>query len=254
MKPLSYLPPRNSRPIGRIVRAEIGADQLSVNLSSDTDTLSVTIYNTRIVRIQWHNGPDIFHQVVQPLLDPQLTPETLQLKTVSDGFVITGGVATITVLSDGSVRITAPDASADLGGWGASGTARFVQMLLAPSERVFGLGEKTGGLDKRGRRWTQWTTDVHPHTPDTDEMYQAVPMMLMARPGGGSGTVFGEYVPHLFRSDVPRNRNDRRRRRTFGDLLLFRSDGSRRIRPAYTRHRAAYLAPPMGIGFSAKSV
>ncbi|HEY5948662.1 MAG TPA: hypothetical protein VIV40_24390, partial [Kofleriaceae bacterium] len=32
---------------------------------------------------------------------------------------------------------------------------------VAQADRVYGLGERTGGLDRRGRAWTFWNTDAY---------------------------------------------------------------------------------------------
>jgi alpha-glucosidase len=48
------------------------------------------------------------------------------------------------------------------------------------STRIYGLGERTGGLDKRGRAWTFWNTDAYDPAlggwkPDQDPLYQSIP-------------------------------------------------------------------------------
>jgi alpha-glucosidase len=49
---------------------------------------------------------------------------------------------------------------------------------LGPEESVYGLGEKTGFLDKRGRCWTMWNTDDPDHLPDRDPLYQSIPFLI----------------------------------------------------------------------------
>ena len=45
---------------------------------------------------------------------------------------------------------------------------------LAPTDVVYGLGEKTGVLNKRGAVWKMWNTDVYaPHNLETDPLYQS---------------------------------------------------------------------------------
>src|SRR4029078_3967870 len=51
----------------------------------------------------------------------------------------------------------------------------------AQADRVYGLGERTGGLDRRGRAWTFWNTDAYDPAfggwhPDQDPMYQSIPL------------------------------------------------------------------------------
>jgi len=56
---------------------------------------------------------------------------------------------------------------------------------LAPDEGCFGLGQRTGGLDRRHRRLTNWTIDRSSpgHGRGNDNMYQSHPVLLAARPG-----------------------------------------------------------------------
>lgn len=49
---------------------------------------------------------------------------------------------------------------------------------LAPGESIYGLGEKTGFLDRRGRRFEMWNTDRPTHTPDADPLYQSIPFLI----------------------------------------------------------------------------
>lgn len=58
---------------------------------------------------------------------------------------------------------------------------------------VTGLGEKIGPLDKRGKHWVLWNTDVVPHLPSTDPLYQAIPWLLSAR--------WGMFVNNSFRTE-----------------------------------------------------
>ncbi|MGM0420106.1 MAG: TIM-barrel domain-containing protein [Bacillota bacterium] len=55
-----------------------------------------------------------------------------------------------------------------------------LKKILKPEERIYGLGEKTGFLDKRGRSYEMWNTDTfEPHVPSTDPMYISVPFYLV---------------------------------------------------------------------------
>jgi len=47
---------------------------------------------------------------------------------------------------------------------------------------VYGLGEKTGGLDKRGRTWVMWNSDDPEHMPGTDPLYQSIPVAYLVTP------------------------------------------------------------------------
>lgn len=75
-------------------------------------------------------------------------------------------------LSDGTVVVD------DAEPFAVGTDARLVR--TATADRVYGLGERTGGLDKRGRAWTFWNTDAYDATlggwkPGQDPLYQSIP-------------------------------------------------------------------------------
>lgn len=63
--------------------------------------------------------------------------------------------------------------------------------ILATDARVFGGGERTGPLNKRGRTLTFWATDALPdHDATTDAMYQSVPFLITLTDGLAHGIFF----------------------------------------------------------------
>jgi alpha-glucosidase len=65
-------------------------------------------------------------------------------------------------------------------GWSARGVAAWKR--IAADEHFYGFGERTGFLDKRAERKTNWTTDALDFGALTDEMYQAIPFFMALRP------------------------------------------------------------------------
>ena len=45
-------------------------------------------------------------------------------------------------------------------------------------QHFFGLGDKTGPLDRRGSAFTLWNTDQFGFGPSTDPLYKSIPFML----------------------------------------------------------------------------
>ncbi|MCI0670097.1 MAG: glycoside hydrolase family 31 protein [Myxococcaceae bacterium] len=71
--------------------------------------------------------------------------------------------------------------------------------LHAPQDEAYlGFGEKVGPLDKRGMRFVFWNTDVLPHHPDTDPLYQSIPFFLALR----QGRAWGLFLDETWRSEV----------------------------------------------------
>ena len=69
---------------------------------------------------------------------------------------------------------------------------------LPEGEYYYGFGERTGLLEKRGTRYTNWTTDSTDHSPNTDQMYQAIPFFLALRPD--DALAYGVYFNNTFRT------------------------------------------------------
>lgn len=69
---------------------------------------------------------------------------------------------------------------------------------MPPDRRFFGFGERTGSLDKRGRRYTCWTTDEwRQQDDDTDALYVAIPFYLGL---DADGHAHGIFLDSTFRS------------------------------------------------------
>ncbi|WP_297990596.1 glycoside hydrolase family 31 protein [Anoxybacillus sp.] len=70
---------------------------------------------------------------------------------------------------------------------------------LAPTDVVYGLGEKTGVLNKRGAVWKMWNTDVYaPHNLETDPLYQSHPYMIVLKDGHAHGIFFDHTYETTF--------------------------------------------------------
>jgi alpha-glucosidase len=61
----------------------------------------------------------------------------------------------------------------------------------------FGLGDKTGPLDRRGGAYTLWNTDQFGFTPATDPLYKSIPFVLGL---DGAGHAFGLFMDNSWRS------------------------------------------------------
>ncbi|MDE8565206.1 glycoside hydrolase family 31 protein [Anoxybacillus rupiensis] len=67
------------------------------------------------------------------------------------------------------------------------------------ADHFYGLGEKTGFLNKRGEKWTMWNTDVYaPHNPETDPLYQSHPYFMTLRNGWAHGLFFDNTYRTIF--------------------------------------------------------
>ncbi len=55
---------------------------------------------------------------------------------------------------------------------------------------IYGLGEKSGVLNKRGQAWEMWNLDAYGYGPSSDPIYVSVPFFIAAKDGAYSGLFF----------------------------------------------------------------
>jgi alpha-glucosidase len=70
---------------------------------------------------------------------------------------------------------------------------------LEPGERVFGLGDKVRGFDRRGHTFELWNTDAYGWKIDADPLYKSVPFWLHL---GTTGRAHAVFVDHPARATV----------------------------------------------------
>ncbi|RYY32380.1 MAG: DUF4968 domain-containing protein, partial [Sphingobacteriaceae bacterium] len=67
---------------------------------------------------------------------------------------------------------------------------------LYEDEKFIGLGEKTGGLNRRGKQYVNWNTDASMHTTTTDPLYKTFPFFI----GLHSGLTYGLFFDNTHKS------------------------------------------------------
>jgi alpha-glucosidase len=112
--------------------------------------------------------------------------------------VLVGAGGRVTVREMASGRVVVADGSSGGPAWDpADGSACWTKWM-PDDERYYGFGERTGLLDKRGRRYTCWVTDRYEdQCPGTDELYLAIPFFLALNEGGQS---YGLFLDNTYRS------------------------------------------------------
>ncbi|MGE5594102.1 MAG: glycoside hydrolase family 31 protein [Betaproteobacteria bacterium] len=97
-------------------------------------------------------------------------------------------------ISDSDGRVVSEDVGDGLT-WGR----RTVMCTKAMDSEThfYGLGEKTGFLDKRGREYLMWNTDDPLHTPTKDPLYKSIPLLLVFNGKWATGT-FVDYTGKIW--------------------------------------------------------
>jgi alpha-glucosidase len=78
-----------------------------------------------------------------------------------------------------------------------SGNGFVLHKDLAQKEHIFGLGDKTGPLDRRGQAFTLWNTDAYRFQESTDPLYKSIPFFVSV---GGSGGSYGILLDNTWRT------------------------------------------------------
>jgi alpha-glucosidase len=79
----------------------------------------------------------------------------------------------------------------------AVGSGFTLRKVLPRTEHFFGLGDKTGPLDRRGQAFTLWNTDAYHFQESTDPLYKSIPFFIAA---GGPGGSYGILLDNTWRS------------------------------------------------------
>lgn len=71
---------------------------------------------------------------------------------------------------------------------------------IGPADRFYGLGERSGFLDKRGRSYLMWNTDEPFHHELRDPLYQSVPFVIHRLTDSGADGAIGLFLDDPGRS------------------------------------------------------
>jgi alpha-glucosidase len=77
------------------------------------------------------------------------------------------------------------------------GPAFTLHKRLPATEHYFGLGDKTGPLDRRGEAFVNWDTDAFGFQESTDPIYKSIPFFIAT--GGAAGS-YGIFLDNSWRS------------------------------------------------------
>jgi alpha-glucosidase len=78
------------------------------------------------------------------------------------------------------------------------GQAYRVYKEMPVDEHYFGLGDKVGPLDRRGRSFRMWNTDAFAFQQTTDPIYKSIPFFLTMRQGRSLGVLLDNTWPTSF--------------------------------------------------------
>lgn len=111
---------------------------------------------------------------------------TASLRVVMDGHRL--------VVTDPAGKVITQDADDPVKLDGRTFTLR---KKMPQSEHYFGLGDKTGGLDRRGKSFVDWNTDAFGFSSSDDPIYKSIPFFIGV---GGEGGSYGIFLDNTWRT------------------------------------------------------
>lgn len=77
------------------------------------------------------------------------------------------------------------------------GTRFTIHKALPIDQRIYGMGDKTGSLNRRGSTFVDWNTDAFGFTPAEDPIYKSIPFFIGV---SGDGTAYGLFLDNSWRN------------------------------------------------------
>lgn len=72
-----------------------------------------------------------------------------------------------------------------------------LRKAMPQTEHYFGLGDKTGGMDRRGKSFVDWNTDAFGFSSSDDPIYKSIPFFIGV---GGEGGSYGVFLDNTWRT------------------------------------------------------
>ena len=172
-----------------------------VEASSSAATMRVTALSDTILRVRVAPGSQ-FPEDASWAVPRDVRSKSVPVRAAPDGFT-TGAVAAhldpatlalrVTDLQGKTIVADLPEAVR------FDGRGFHLRKAMPIDEHYFGMGDKTGLLDRRGYTFTNWDTDFFGFSPSSDPIYKSIPFYIGV---GGAGGSYGLFLDNSWRSTV----------------------------------------------------
>jgi alpha-glucosidase len=205
-----------------------------------------------------------------------VAPETPSFRVLDEGNTVTLETSAVRLViskrpfslaayrSDGSVIFE--DDVSEGRGYVQLNDSFIVTRRIAPHDSIYGLGEKTGRFDRRGRKFILWNVDVlapnilrqnrlyeadcslHGQSTRFDPYYTSIPFFYHCRAAGDGAKMAGFFIDNGYKANVDWEQRDVYSYRFSGGQYteyVFAGPAMRDILAAYTFITGRMAAPPL---------
>ncbi len=192
--------------LGDIVSSKNFDDRIEFNLSNSKFNIYFVADN--IIRFRFTNK-DEFSKAPSYAVIYKPAKVNYNLKNFDDHYEITTKDLKV-VITKSPCRVSIYDMEGNLlneddKSFGVSYDNDEVRVFkkLFDDEQFYGLGEKTGDLNKRGNQWTMWNSDIPGYQYDRDPIYESIPFFIGVRKissGEHSRSAYGIFLDNTYKS------------------------------------------------------
>lgn len=179
--------------------ARTSAPKASIEAAKDSTKLRVTALTDNILRVQisrdgrWPEDASWAIAKTERGKRAKVTTSADGFSTTAVNVAIDPATLRLTVTDKAGKVITA-DAASPIGG---DGKGFALRKAIPINERFFGLGDKTGSLDRRASTYVSWNTDAYGFNDTTDPIYKSIPFFIS---NGGAGGAYGIFLDNSWRT------------------------------------------------------
>ena len=186
--------------IGTVNTVDINDQKVKITTDQKIH-IELTVYSPSIVRVRMDNqelAEDFSYAVISKPQETKvnITQNNAEIRLLTDSLqtIITKNPFAIAFYTpDG--RVINQDEKGLTTSWINEEVTTYKKMQ--EGERFIGLGEKTGGLDRRGSAYTHYNTDAYGYSAGQDPIYSTIPFYI----GIHSGLNYGIFLDNTWQSD-----------------------------------------------------
>lgn len=182
-------------------------DAHSLTFQNDQAVVSVSAVSPHVVRVRFQPGSAFPRDHSYAVVSRDLGEPAARIEVGASQSTIRTAALTVRIghrpfrVAIDDARGQSLDADDMAMGTATSGRTARVWKRLRDDEQIYGFGEKSGRLNRRGKNlggysFAMWNTDAYGYDMGTDPIYASFPMFLVMR----NGRAHGVFLDNTFRS------------------------------------------------------